>query len=140
MLQVLLTRNWRKDTYTIGRIYVNGNFFCNSLEDKDRGLIQGMPLETLKKMKIQDQTAIPVGTYRLRVTMSPKFKRELIEVVDVPAFTGIRFHRGVNENHTSGCVLTGLNKIKGGLVDGAKYEEEITKMVKAADEAWLTVV
>lgn len=140
MLQVLLTRNWRKDTYTIGRIYTNGNFFCNSLEDKDRGLMQGMPLETLKKMKVQDQTAIPVGTYRLRVTMSPRFKRELVEVVDVPAFTGIRFHRGVNENHTSGCVLTGMNKIKGGLVDGAKYEEEFTKMVKAADEAWLTVV
>lgn len=137
---MLITRNYRKDTYTIGRIYVNGEFVCNSLEDKDRGLKQGMPLEELKKMKIQDETAIPVGTYKLRVTMSPKFKRKLIEVVDVPAYTGIRFHRGVNERHTSGCVLTGMNKIKGGLVDGEKYETMLTQMVEKADEAYLTVI
>ena len=140
MLQVLLTRNYRKETYTIGRIYTNGQFFCNSLEDKDRGIIQGMPLASLKKMNVQDATAFPCGTYKLRVTMSPKFKRELVEVVGVPAFSGIRFHRGANAKHSSGCVLTGMNTVKGGLTDGAKYEEAFTKLVKEADEAYLTVV
>lgn len=140
MLQVFINRLWKKEEYTIGRIYVNGEMFCNSLEDKDRGLQQGMPIGTLKKMKVQDETAIPTGTYRLRVTYSPKFKRKLIEVVDVPAFTGIRFHRGANASHSSGCVLTGMNTIKGGLTDGAKYEEELTKKVEAANEAFLTVI
>ena len=140
MLQVLLTRNYRKEAYTIGRLYVNGQFFCNSLEDKDRGLFQGMPLQDLMLLKVQDQTAIPCGTYKLRVTMSPKFKREMIEVVDVPAFLGIRFHKGANASHTSGCVLVGMNTIKGGLTDGAKYEAELTNLVKSADEAYLSIV
>lgn len=99
MLQLLLIRKWKKTEYTIGQLYVNGEFFCNTVEDVDRGLNQNMTEAQVLKIKVKDETAIPTGTYKLEVTMSPKFKRELIMVCDVPGFVGIRVHRGNYAGH-----------------------------------------
>lgn len=140
MLQLLITRNWRKADYTIGKLYVNGKQLCNSLEDTDRRLFQGQPLSEILKIKIKGQTAIPTGTYRLRVSESPKFKRELIEVVDVPGFSGIRIHRGNTNADTEGCILPGLNNATGRVNDSTRFEQELTKLVKADPDAYLTIV
>ena len=140
MLQILITRNWRKADYTVGRLYVNGKQLCNSIEDTDRRLFQGQPLSEILKIKVKGQTAIPTGTYRIRVTESPKFKRPLIEVVDVPGFTGIRIHRGNTAADSEGCILPGVNNAVGRVSDSTKYELELTKMVKADPEAYLTII
>ena len=140
MLQILITRNWRKADYTIGKLYVNGKQLCNTVEDTDRRLYQGQPLAEIAKRKATGRTAIPTGTYRLRVSASPKFKRELIEVLDVPGFTGIRIHRGNTAADSEGCILPGVNNAVGRVSDSTKYELELTKMVKADPDAYLTII
>lgn len=140
MLQFLLDRKWRKDTYTIGRLYVNGEFLCNTIEDVDRKLNQNMSATEIQKIKVMAETAIPTGTYAMRVSLSPKFKRELVEIVNVPAFSGIRIHRGNTPQDSAGCVIVGENTSKGRLTNSTKYELQITEMVKKADYAYITII
>lgn len=140
MLQIFIDRKYRKADYTIGRLYVNGAFLCNSLEDTDRHLFQGQPIADIAKKKVAGQTAIPTGTYRLQVTESPKFKRELIEIMNVAGFSGVRIHRGNTAADSAGCVLVGMNTAKGMVTDSTKYELQLTKLVKEADEAYLIIV
>jgi hypothetical protein len=140
MMHFLLDRKWRKDTYTIGRLYVNGEFLCNTIEDVDRNLNQNMSATEIQKIKVMAETAIPTGTYAMRVSMSPKFKRELVEIVNVPAFSGIRIHRGNTAQDSAGCVIVGENTSKGRLTNSTKYELQITEMVKKADYAYITII
>lgn len=140
MLHFLLDRKWRKDTYTIGRLYVNGEFLCNTIEDVDRKLNQNMSATEIQKIKVAAETAIPTGTYAMRVTMSPKFKRDLVEIQNVPGFSGIRVHRGNTAQDSAGCVIVGENTAKGRVTNSTKYELMITEMVKKADYAYITII
>ena len=140
MLHFLLDRKWRKETYTIGRLYVNGEFLCNTIEDVDRKLNQNMSATEIQRIKVAAETAIPTGTYAMRVTMSPKFKRELVEIQNVPGFSGIRVHRGNTEKDSAGCLIVGENTSKGRLTNSTKYELQITEMVKKADYAYITII
>lgn len=140
MLHILITRNWRKTDYTVGRLYVNGMQLCNSIEDTDRRLFQGQPLSEILKIKVKGKTAIPTGTYRIRVTESPKFKRPLIEVVDVPGFSGIRIHALNSAEESEGCIGPGLNTAPGRVTDSRKYENILTDMVAKEPEAYITIV
>lgn len=144
MLQLFLTRNWRKPNYTIGRIFVNGEFLCNSMEPIDRHLYQGQPIAEIAKIKVKKLTAIPTGTYRLQIIYSPKFKRELIEVVDVPGFTGIRIHALNTADQSEGCIGPGLNTEKGRVTESRKYEKILTDMVKETiakgELAYITII
>lgn len=140
MLHFLLDRKWRKDTYTIGRLYVNGEFLCNTIEDVDRKLNQNMSATEIQRIKVAAETAIPTGTYAMRVTMSPKFKRELVEIQNVPGFSGIRIHRGNTAQDSAGCLIVGENTSKGRVTNSTKYELQITEMVKKADYAYITII
>lgn len=140
MLHFLLDRKWRKPAYTIGRLYVNGEFLCNTIEDVDRKLNQNMSATEIQRIKVAAETAIPTGTYAMRVTMSPKFKRELVEIVNVPGFSGIRVHRGNTAEDSAGCVIVGDNTSKGRVTNSTKYELQITEMVKKADYAYITII
>lgn len=140
MLHLLLTRNYRKPTYTIGKIYANGTLICNSMEDVDRRLFQGQPLADILKIKIKGETAIPTGTYRLVVSESPKFKRPLIEVCDVPGFSGIRIHALNTAEQSEGCIGPGLNTAVGRITDSRKYENILTEMVAKEKESYITII
>lgn len=140
MLQLLLIRKYRKPEYTIGQLYVNGKFVCNTIEDTDRRLYQGQPIADLASKKVSGKTAIPTGKYRLQVSESPQFGRELIEVMDVPGFMGIRIHRGNTADDSAGCILPGMNTAVGKVTDSTKYELDLTKMVKADKEAYITII
>lgn len=85
-------------TTTLSDIYVNGVFECVGLEDKVR-----------EGQKIPGETAIPEGKYEVRVTWSPRFKRHLPLLIDVPGFDGIRIHPGNSHRDSSGCLLVGEN-------------------------------
>lgn len=144
MLHFTLIRKYRKEAYTIGQLFENGVFLCNTIEDRDRGLNNNMAASAILKIKVPNETAIPTGTYKLVVSESPKFKRDLIEVVGVPGFVGIRIHKGNTAQDSAGCIIPGINTEKGKVTDSTKYEELLTKKVKAAiaknDDCYLTII
>ena len=133
-MRLLLDRKYKKPGYSIGKLYINGFYFCDTLEDKDRGLKQSMELKELKKLKVAKETAIPTGSYVLIISYSKKFKRDLIAVIDVPAYSGIRIHSGNTAKDTEGCILVGKNKEVGKVINSRYYYENLHLMVKDALE------
>lgn len=133
-MEVLIDRAWKKDGYTISRLYVNGELFgCNTLEDTDIGLRQDMQLEEIKKKKVYGQTAIPRGSYECVYTYSNRFKKMLPLLKDVPGFDGIRIHSGNSAKDTEGCILVGLNLKKGMVLNSREWTNKLVSKMK---EAW----
>ena len=122
-----LERAYKKSGYTIGNLYVNGGFFCNTLEDTDRGLNSKMSALEIAGRKIPGQTAIPTGKYDITLNVvSPKFSKrpaynfcngKVPRLLNVPGFDGICAHAGSYPKDTEGCLLVGKNTIKGMLTD-----------------------
>jgi hypothetical protein len=131
-MKLKLERLYLKDTYTIGKLYIDGKYFCDTVEDKVRDLNKDGDLNDLGETKVYGETAIPYGTYEVEVTYSPKFKRELPLIKNVPHFEGIRIHKGNYATNSSGCIITGENKIKGGVINSTPYEIKITSLIKEA--------
>ena len=129
-MKIYVQRVAKKATYTIGKLYVDGEYYCDTLEDKDRGLNQRLPLETNKKLKVYGQTAIPMGTYNVQIHHWTKYGIDVPLLKDVPAYTGILIHNGTTEKNTEGCILVGKNTIVGCLTDGKKYMVGLTNKVK----------
>ena len=138
ILEILVDRKWKKSTYTIGRMYLDGEFFCNTLEDRDRGLTSEMSLIEINGKKVTHETAIPSGTYEVSLDyVSPKFSQypyymevcggRLPRLLDVKGFSGVLIHVGTNASHSSGCILVGNNTSVGQLSNGKKVFEELYK-------------
>lgn len=121
-MKLFLQRIAQTPEYTIGRLEINGKFFCHTLED------------AVREQKIAGKTAIPEGIYNVVVNHSPKFKRDLPLLLDVPYFEGIRIHRGNTAKDTSGCILVGINSKKGMVLESTKYEVELTNILKKAQQ------
>lgn len=126
-MKILLKRIAKKNLYTIGKLYIDGVYFADTLEDKDRGLDQSMSLEEIKKIKVPNETAIPTGTYNVTLNViSPKFKDrtwakpyggKVPRILNVPGFEGVLIHPGTDQNSTSGCIILGKNKIIGKVIE-----------------------
>jgi hypothetical protein len=133
-MELRLQRRFLGKDYTIGSLYVDGEYFCDTLEDTDRGLTQDMPLEEIRRIKIPHETAIPTGVYRVIVNMSPAKKRMLPRLLDVPGFSGILIHRGNTKSDSSGCILVGENKVKGKVINSTQYEKKLVEMLTETTE------
>lgn len=131
-MRVLIDRKWKKDAYTIGRVYVDDAFLCNSIEDKDRGLEQYMSVGEIDRLKVYGETAIPRGKYKVTMTYSPKYKRVMPQVMNVKGFSGIRIHSGNTAKDSLGCVLLGDNTKPGWISNSRKRCAEFEKMLNAA--------
>jgi hypothetical protein len=132
IMKLKLQRRFRAETYTIGSLYIDGKYFCDTLEDKDRALKQSMPLSEIKKIKIMHQTAIPTGAYSVIVNMSPSKLRILPRLQNVPGFDGILIHRGNTAGDSSGCILLGENKVKGKVINSTGYETKLVELLITA--------
>lgn len=139
MINLFLKRLYFKPTYTIGELYVGDKLLCSTLEDTVRDKNKDGDLDDLGEYKIYGETAIPYGRYEVRVTYSPKLKRDLPLVLDVKHFVGIRIHRGATNANTLGCILVGENTQKGRLTNGAYHENKIVNMLKAYTQAGETI-
>lgn len=126
-----IERKWMKDTYTIGWMYVNGQFFCDTLEDKVEDANRNGRFDGAEK-KTPGRTAIPFGTYKVVYNWSNKFGKNLPLLIDVPHFSGIRIHPGNSEEDTSGCILVGLNTEPGKVTCSRYYSEELNRMIEYA--------
>ena len=104
-MKVEVKRTFKGTEYTIGHLYIDGQYFCDTLED------------TIRTEKIAGRTAIPAGKYKVKKTYSQRFQKKLPEILNVPGFTGVRIHSGNTAKDTDGCLLLGLNKTKGAVLN-----------------------
>jgi hypothetical protein len=104
-MKLKLVREFFTPTETLGSLYIDGKFFCYTLEDKDRGLKQSNALADIQARKVKNQTAIPTGIYKVSVTPSNRFKRPMPLIHDVKGFEGVRLHGGNTHLNTEGCPL-----------------------------------
>lgn len=131
-MKLKLKRRFFAEEYTIGTLSIEGTRFCDTLEDKNRDHNKDGDLNDPGEGKVYAKTAIPFGTYKVIVDRSPKFKRELPRLLDVPHFEGILIHRGNTAKDSAGCILVGENKVKGRVINSTQYENELVKRLKSA--------
>lgn len=121
-MKLELKRAYIGKTYTIGHLYVDGEFLCDTLEDIPRDV------------KIMNETCIPTGDYKVILNESNRFKRVMPLLLQVPNFEGIRIHAGNSEADTSGCILVGKNTARGMLSESrATFDKLFSMMTKAED-------
>ena len=142
-MKLRLERKYFRDTYTIGNLYIDDSFFSNTLEDKNRDVNKNGKFDN-GEAKVYAETCIPFGTYKVIVTMSPKFKRELPEILEVPDFQGIRIHRGNKISDTLGCILCGEKVKNGYLSNSTPYEIKLVELFKQAksrnEESFIEII
>lgn len=147
-MELLSIRKWYTSTSTISELFLNGAAQpreCFVLEDTVRA----------PGVKIQNETAIAAGRYRVIVDWSNRFKKFSFHILDVPNFTGIRIHSGNTDEDTDGCLLVGqtraLNAIFGShnaffalwdkLTEQAGFDEEHgCQAFRMKEETWITIV
>ena len=136
-MNLLLERIAKKPDYTIGKLYIDGTYFCDTLEDTDRGLTTGMSSAEIAKRKVYAKTAIPTGRYKITLEYSLKFSprhkgRNMPLLHNVMGFSGILIHEGNTVEDTSGCLLVGKNTVKGGLTESKATFERLWPLLDAA--------
>ena len=120
-------RIYKGEDYTIGELYINGDFFCNVLEDKVR-------LLNSYEDKVYGETAIPIGRYKVILSYSNHFKRIMPEIVNVEFFKGVRIHAGNSKKDTEGCLLVGeCRDVKEGFIYNSK--KTYNKLFKILQDA-----
>lgn len=138
-MRIELVRIAFKDTYTIGKLYVDGKYFCDVLEDKDRGLDSSMSESEILEKKVKGQTAIPTGHYVINITYSPKYKRMMPLLLDVKGFSGIRIHSGNTAKDTEGCLIVGKNKKVGMVLESRDTYKRLFKMMEGQEEITIDI-
>ena len=142
-MELKLKRIAKKNGYTIGKLSINGKYYCDTLEDSDRGLVSSMPLDELKRKKLAHITAIPTGKYQISMNaISPrlsksKFYKQFGEgrvprLLNVPAFDGILIHCGNTAKDTDGCILIGKNKQVGMVLDSKATYSNLYSLLEVA--------
>lgn len=149
-MKVLLKRKYPNcqlgnRTYCVDKIYVDGVYICDAMEDKDWGWDKNTPVSEIKAVKAKNKslTAIPRGTYTVTLNVqSPKFSKYtyyknycngyLPRLVGVPGFDGILIHGGSSEKSSAGCIIVGYNTVKGQVTDWKKAFESLYKLMKLA--------
>ncbi len=149
-MDLTLKRIARRETYTIGHLYIDGKYFCDTIEDTDRGLKQSLPQSVNAAKKRKGVTAIPEGKYLVVMNVkSPKFSTKkqyewcggyLPRLVNVPAFDGVLIHIGNTAKDTEGCLLVGKNTQVGKVLDSTATFKELYQRLKAAkDRIYITI-
>lgn len=138
-MRLTLKRIANKDNYCIGKLYINGKYFCDTLEDRDRGLDDSMTVEEILSMKKYGETAIPCGIYTVLLTYSPKYKKIMPLINNVKGYSGIRIHSGNSSKDTLGCLLVGKNTVVGRLTDSRNTYNALFKRLQQKGSNKITI-
>lgn len=141
-MELRLKRIAKRPTYTIGRLYIDGVRFCDTIEDRDRNLTQDMTQAYIKRIKVPGETAIPTGRYRVTLGVrSPKFAQRkaysfcqgyLPRLINVPGFEGILIHIGNTARDSEGCILVGENREVGKVLNSTATFRRLYDTLKSA--------
>lgn len=150
-MEIKVDRKWKKEKYTIGRLYINGEFICNTIEDTDRGLTQSMSEEKIKTKKIYGKTAIPSGRYKILMNVvSPKFsqkefymnvcKGKVPRLEGIKGFSGVLIHSAATADNVEGCIGVGFNTEIGRLTSIKEaFEKVYSKLSSSKEDIWITI-
>ena len=149
-MELKLKRIARRDTYTIGHLYIDGERFCDTCEDTDRGLRQDLPLNVNQSRKRKGVTCIPSGRYQVTLGVkSPRFSQVaqykacsgyLPRLLNVPAFDGVLIHIGNTARDTDGCILVGRNTVVGQVTHSTETFWRLYDRLQQAEGAiWITI-
>lgn len=152
-MELKLKRIALRDTYTIGRLYVDNHYFCDTLEDKVRDINKDGDLNDVGEGKVYAKTAIPYGRYEVTMKVkSPKFSQRtaynwcsgyLPRLLNVPHFEGILIHAGNSADSSAGCLIVGENKIKGQVINSMATLKKLVPILKRASDSgekiWISI-
>lgn len=132
-MNIIIKRIFKGPDYTIGRLSIDGKYFCDTLEDTVRPV----------GVKIPGRTAIPAGKYKIKLTESLRFKKLMPRLENVPGFTGVLIHSGNTTEDTEGCILVGKNDRQGWVSNSKdtfnKLFIVLQEVAKHKEEIWLTI-
>ena len=144
-MELKVIRKYRASTYTIGKLYINGKYYCDTLEDTDRFLDAKMSLVEILSKKVKGSTCIPYGKYEVTLDIiSPKYSNftkypyaklcngKMPRILNVKGFEGILIHAGNDANSTDGCLLVGENKVKGKVINSQATWKGLYRILKVA--------
>ena len=148
-MKLILKRIALRDTYTIGKHYIDDVYFCDTLEDKVRDLNKNGKFDNGEK-KVYSETAIPYGTYKVDInTVSPRFKNrvwakpyggKIPRLLNVNSFEGVLIHPGTTSKDTSGCLLVGRNTIVGKLTQSQNIFHKLMSKLKGQKDITIEIV
>lgn len=148
-MKLTLKRIALKPTYTIGKLYIDGTYFCDTCEDKVRDNNRDGDLDDIGEGKVYGQTAIPYGTYRVVMNVqSPKYSQRaayawcngyLPRLLNVPHFEGILIHAGNTADDSAGCILVGENKVVGKVINSMASLKRLYYILSSAEDITLTI-
>lgn len=130
-MKLTLKRIALRPTYTIGKLYINDVYFCDTIEDTVRDLNKNGKFDNGEK-KVHSKTAIPYGIYEIKWTYSPRFKKYTPQLMNVPSFEGIRIHAGNTSADTEGCLILGKNKQVGKVLNSRATINKFYPIIKEA--------
>lgn len=133
-MKLLLQTVAKQATYTIGKLFIDGEYFCDTLEDTVRELGDD------GSGKVYAKTAIPPGEYIVKLTQSAKFGRLLPELLNVPFFSAIRIHAGNTPADTEGCIIVGVNDEKGMVHRSRETERKLMARLQGVSNITIEVV
>lgn len=140
-LELLLDRLEYAKDYTIGSLLVSGKFACWTIEDTVRQ--DPNPATPANEAKVRGKTAIPAGRYRVVISRSPRFKKDLPELLNVPGFAGIRIHAGNTAADTEGCIIVGLQRGTAKVLQSRpamiRLQADIQEAIADGREVWITI-
>lgn len=149
-MEIRVKRFYKCRDYTVGRLFLDGRYFCDTLEDMDRGLSSDMSDEEIAKIKVPGKTAVPRGTYDVTLdVVSPRFATRkayafcggrLPRLIDVPGFNGILIHAGNTADDSSGCILVGMNSRKGMLTDSVTVFRQLYQKIREGKQGRLKII
>ena len=152
-MKLTVLRETPKDTYTPGKLYIDGEFFSDTLEDFDRNLTQDMSIGEIQSKKIYGETAIPKGIYKITLdVVSPKFSQypfymdtcqgRLPRLVDVPGYEGVLIHVAdgwKKDKLLQGCIGIGERQSDGSLLNGKETFRKLYKKIKEQDNLTIEI-
>ena len=130
-MKLTLKRIALRPTYTIGKLYIDNVYFCDTIEDTVRDINKNGKFDNGEK-KVHSKTAIPYGTYEIKWTYSPRFKKYTPQLMNVPSFDGIRIHAGNTSADTEGCLILGENKQVGKVLNSRTTINKFYQIIKEA--------
>lgn len=144
-MELTLRRKFKGAAYTIGDLSIGGEFFCNTIEDTVRELPAACP-DTSRGgsctcgEKAYAKTAIPAGSYKITLEYSPKYKRRMPYLHDVPHFLGILIHSGNTEEDSAGCILVGENTVKGKVLNSRATFKRLYALLEKEKDITIHIV